>query len=348
LVYPLLLTPVLTAAGCGGDDRKPAISESEATGVPSGSSDASSGDDSSDNGEDKLDVGDGSGTGAAGEGGGGDGCEKVDFLFVIDSSGSMQDEQQNLLTSFPGFITAIEQTLEFNDFQLMVVDAGQTLGSGCDGTLGAGRVTSGSGQDCGIEGGKRFATQAQSNLAAAFSCIGSRGFEGPGDEQTMDSLTAALGPLSQSGQCNEGFLRDDAVLVVTIITDEEDDPGDGSLNPPLDGSCAPADDDPNSAGDPGQWYDAVVAAKNGDPNAVVVLSLLGDCDTDATCPGIEIDPFNPAAPITGAEPAPRLRQFTNMFDYGSTGPVCASDYSPFFESAISIIANACDNFVPPG
>ena len=39
------------------------------------------------------------------------GCGKVDFLFVIDNSGSMGDNQDNLIASFPGFINTIAQTL---------------------------------------------------------------------------------------------------------------------------------------------------------------------------------------------------------------------------------------------
>src|SRR5688572_13939494 len=36
-----------------------------------------------------------------------EGCKAVDFLFVIDNSGSMSDEQDNLTASFPGFFAAI-------------------------------------------------------------------------------------------------------------------------------------------------------------------------------------------------------------------------------------------------
>ncbi|MCA9690839.1 MAG: hypothetical protein KC636_14625, partial [Myxococcales bacterium] len=38
----------------------------------------------------------------------GEGCKKVDLLFVIDNSGSMEDEQVNLINSFPGFINQIQ------------------------------------------------------------------------------------------------------------------------------------------------------------------------------------------------------------------------------------------------
>src|SRR5690606_5187474 len=116
--------------------------------------------------------------------------------------------------------------LMIDDFHVMVVDAGLIPGARCDGVLRPGRVTSGVGQDCMLVGGPRHATAEQPDLVAAFTCMGSRGFAGPGDEQTMSSMLAAVGPLVAPGQCNEGFLRDDAILVVTIITDEEDDPSD--------------------------------------------------------------------------------------------------------------------------
>lgn len=340
---------LLCAPACGDDAGSNA--EPADTGIPitqSGATAADDGDGADDDAE-KLDTPSGDGTGAGAEGSLEDGCEKVDFLFVIDSSGSMVDEQDNLLASFPGFIAAIEDTLMFDDFHLMVVDAGLIAGQGCDGQLGAGRVTSSLGQDCALAGGLRYTTQDQPDLVSAFTCIASRGSDGPGNEQTMDSMLASIGPLTGPGQCNEGFLRDDAVLVITIISDEEDSGADGTQNPPLDGSCSPADSDPNSQGDPQAWIDAVVAAKSGDPNAVVVLSLVGDCDAGGTCPGIALgNPLDPLGSVTGAEPAPRLRAFTIGFQYGSIGPVCAPDYAPFFEDAVSVIASACDDFVPPG
>ena len=178
--------------------------------------------------------------------------------------------------------------------------------------------------------------------------MGNRGFAGPGNEQTMDALVASIGPLNEPGQCNEGFLRDDAILVVTVITDEEDSPGDAVPLPALDGSCEPVDADTNSTGSPAAWKEAIVDAKSGDATSAVVLALIGDCDAEGTCPGIALDVLNPAAPITGAEPAPRLREFATSFEYGTVGPVCAADYAPFFEEAVSVIESACEDFVPPG
>ena len=47
----------------------------------------------------------------AGDGKVPDGCQNVDILFVVDDSASMSDNQQSLINSFPGFISAIQQKL---------------------------------------------------------------------------------------------------------------------------------------------------------------------------------------------------------------------------------------------
>jgi hypothetical protein len=49
-----------------------------------------------------------------------------------------------------------------------------------------------------------------------------------------------------------------------------------------------------------------------------------------------------------AEPSPRLREFSESFTYGSWGSICSLDYAPFFDSAVSVIDTACEQFEPPG
>ena len=58
-------------------------------------------------------VGGAGGTSAVtiGSGGASPGCAKVDFLFVIDNSVSMKDEQDALIASFPGFIDSIKANI---------------------------------------------------------------------------------------------------------------------------------------------------------------------------------------------------------------------------------------------
>ena len=59
----------------------------------------------------------------------GDGCTKVDFLFVIDRSGSMTDFQNRLHTACPGFINASLEQVPGTGHHIMVVDS-----DGCENT----------------------------------------------------------------------------------------------------------------------------------------------------------------------------------------------------------------------
>jgi hypothetical protein len=326
----------------------------------------------------KLDVEGGTATQGGADGGTIEGCGKIDFLFVIDSSGSMGGKQENLIASFPGFISTIRDVLGIDDYQILVADTDDGSGGGscfqqtttqdcgawcqqclaqgctctcnnqpcpvdpttdCDKTLGGGKIADLNGTSCPIQGDQRFLVGGQPNLNEAFECIARVGVEGSGDEQPMGAMVKALSTEVGPGGCNEGFLRDDAILVVTVITDEEDDPNDA----PGDG-CAAIDTDPNSPGDPAAWRQAVVEAKAGDEQAVVLLALLGDCDVpNGICQPLEqIDGV-----WVGGEPSPRLRTFAESFTYGMWASVCAPDYNVFFQEAVSVIDTACDGFDPP-
>ena len=141
----------------------------------------------------------------------------------------------------------------------------------------------------------------------------------------MEAMVQAVGGNGEVATCNQGFIRDDAILVVTFLTDENDDAGDGS------------------AGTVDGWRQALIAAKNGDENAVVVLGLFGDQDLpNPVCP--------PGDPNNGgvAEPSPRLRQFVDSWgDRGFAGSICEPSYESFFAQAVSIIDTTCEEFIPP-
>ncbi len=268
------------------------------------------------------------------------GCTKIDFLFVIDDSDSMADEQQRLIDGFPGFMAQVQQTIEGFDFHVMVVGTGaqQMSFDPCENRLGTGRVRSSDGEDCGLLedflNGQRYLDQDHEDLAGAFECIADLGSDGQGDEKIIWSLADAITEQNDPGQCNDGFLRDDAILVVTIITDEEDSPDDG---PPT------GDHDANSPGDPEQWAAGLLEAKHGDEEALVVLGLLGDSDRpDALCEPYEYPEGD------GAEPAVRIRQLVESFPYGSWSSVCQDDYAEFFNQAVGDIDAACGGFNPPG
>jgi len=257
-----------------------------------------------------------------------DGCTKVDFLFVVDNSGSMEDDQANLIANFPNFITGIQSTLEnVDEYHVGVVTtdaytgnlpACQVLGGLVSRTGG----TASSNQICGpYADGRNYMTEMD-DLASSFACAAQVGVAGNGIERPMNAMEAAVrGDHAAAGQCNEGFLRDDALLVVVIISDEWDGPND----PELDGS----------SGDAASWYDTVVDAKQGLAENIVVVTL--SHINGGTCPpGDEF--FNPAD----------IQTFTEMFgDNGFQGCI-TGDFGQIFMDATGVIDEACDNFVPPG
>jgi len=286
--------------------------------------------------------------GASAEGSDASGCEKVDFLFVIDNSGSMGDEQVALISSFPGFMNTIQATLdEAQDYHVMVVDTDAEWGgeceilcdffagvcpdiaaypcatgapTECDATLGAG-VTYPMGDDatnqlCTFSSGARWMDASEPDLAGSFQCAAHLGSSGDGNEKPMSSMVGALSEeLAAPGGCNEGFVRDDAILVITIITDEEDG---------------------GSTGVPEGWFANVIASKGGDASAIVMLGLVNDPDVPApVCPPETEDPV-------------KLRTFLDMFPNMIRGSVCEPNYNGFFDEAVALIDTTCDEFEPPG
>ncbi|MCY0994355.1 hypothetical protein OV203_44935, partial [Nannocystis sp. ILAH1] len=203
--------------------------------------------------------------------------------------------------------------------------------SDCDQVYGRGNVYNAVGQRCSLADGRRYMKADQPDLAGTFECVANIGTHGSGAEKpVLATLEAVSDPLNGPGGCDEGFLRDDAILVVIIITDEEDDNA-------IEGEGTP--------GLPKEWYDRLVAAKHGDTDAVVVLGLVGDGNLDGgVCP----PGGGPNMDGTGAESSPRLQDFVDRFENGVIGSVCATDYTPFFTEAVGVIDFACDVFEPVG
>jgi hypothetical protein len=308
-----------SSGNSGGSDSDP--SGSGGTGPTSGS-------DSDDPIFDVGTLGDGGPSIAAG-------CDKVDILFVIDNSESMLDEQDNLIDAVPGFVDAIEGLQDIEGFHLGVVstDAYARQPEECR-RVGALITQTGgdnsSGAMCGPWTEGRFMTE-QDDVGSGFRCAAKLGTGGDGDEVPIDAMLTAVSPLlNQDGACNDGFIRDDALLVVVLITDEEDD---HEMLGPLEIA--------GSEGDPPEWFEHIVDLKGGVEQNVAVLSLLGHPKPNA-CPDFQWDMFN------GAEIANRLIAFTEMFPAGAYGDVCASNYDEFFATAVSHVQTACDEFVPPG
>ncbi|MEM7156569.1 MAG: hypothetical protein AAF799_27225 [Myxococcota bacterium] len=340
-----------TTNGASEDSTMGGSGEGQADGSGSNSADGTDDGDDDDDGTPKLDIMGGADDGIGEQ----EGCRGIDFLFVIDNSGSMEDEQANLLASFPGFVQAMQGALaeSAQSFRVMVVDT-DGIGTGCapicdmfgpmgycsgiscageqcDVNVGGGNtVNRSNGSDCGLPGGRRYADTADTDITSAFNCMARVGTTGSGVELVADSLQTALSPdYLGAGGCNAEFIRDDAVLVVTIITDEDDAGNDPYMTSP---------------GEPAGWYNDLAAVKNYDPDAVVVLGLLGDTNE----PGGICTPYEDGTG-DGAENATRLREFVQLFgDKGLLGSVCAPNYTSFFDEAVGLIDTTCQDFEPEG
>lgn len=255
------------------------------------------------------------------------GCRKVDFLFIVDNSGSMSAQQAQLLASFPGFITAMQDALAgvVDSYHVGVLTSDNYNGNapGCTTIGDLVTQTSGFGalgQVCTpFDDGGRFATE-NDDLEEKFPCMAQVGTSGSPIEQPVTALIASFDPAKRgAGDCNEGFLRDDAILVVVIVTDD----------PPM----APDFDDAHPSTDTTHWYDDVIAAKNDDPEALVVIGFI---------------PWNDLSCIFGGE-SPNLIGFIDSFGkQGVKASICEPDFGPIFASTIETIVTTCENFDPPG
>ena len=216
------------------------------------------------------------------------GCKgKIDFLFVISRDWTMKSVQEKLISAFPKFIATIESKFADFDCHIMVIDGDPQWGlepcdadcekqgwcevpdypcdllnlvTTCDRTIGAGNVFAAGGyasnEPCDIAGGRRYLTKDQPNLTETFACVAKLGISGY--DLMGEALTMAMKPeINAPGGCNAGFLRDDALLMVTFIGGYDYD----------------------SKWDPGTWAANVLKAKKGDPGAVVMLNIL-----DPACP----------------------------------------------------------------
>ena len=346
LVSLISLLPLVCSACAddeGGESGAVTVGASSATTASSASTTEGDSETVGDEDGTKLDLAPDADGGAATDGGDA-GCEKIDLLFVIDNSGSMQTEQNNLIAAFPEFASTIQQVLpDASDLHIAVTttddlglqpgafgqDAQPFAEDPCMNQLGGlvDRATppdgnSGYGAPCGFGSGERYMTNSPA-LAEEFACAAAVGVHGNGLERHADALINALDP---TDACSAGFVRDDALLVIVVITDEDDDWSE----PDISDVQARVD----------QWYAAIEAVEGGVETNVVFTLISGGSPPWGTCP-----PFDLNDPDTAKESdvlSALARRFTNVFE----ADVCAPGYVDVFADAIGVIETACDEFVP--
>lgn len=106
---------------------------------------------------------------------------------------------------------------------------------------------------------RRYLTKEQPNLAETFACIAQVGLGGR--DGLGEALASAVSPaLVGPGGRNEGFLRNDALLMVTFVMGGYDSASHGT---------------------PEEWSQAVLDAMHGDPGAIVMFGFFApNCAED--------------------------------------------------------------------
>lgn len=176
---------------------------------------------------------------------------KVDLLFLIDDSSSTDTKQNNIICNFPKLVDTLERIPGgLPDLHVGVVSS--SMGSGAFALTGCGDSKDGAFQstprpvqiDCSRYGGTSLDTTgctgptgkgyidyrsstdnnvAGQPLSTAFSCVAALGSKGCGFEQSLQAVARSLERAKDPMDAvNGGFLRDDALLVVVVLTDEDD------------------------------------------------------------------------------------------------------------------------------
>lgn len=272
----------------------------------------------------------------AGENPKADECQKMDIVFVVDDSGSMEEEQASLATNFPKFVTVLEAFKTKSgaklDYRVAVTTTGRDVKYSIEapgfgklpmnekGDNGAFRNT----KSCG--GTKRWVDKGDSGGSQTFSCRAKAGTSGPSIEMPLEALKLSLVDRVADGT-NAGFLRDDALLAVVILTDEDDCSrrdndfvyqGDGACETmdhvqPLADYTAMLD---TAAKGPGRWATAVIAGDK------ACKSKFGD-----------------------AAEAKRLKSFVGMAGKNGTfSSICDGDLSTGLQKALDTFDAACRSF----
>jgi len=159
-----------------------------------------------------------------------DSSAKVDVLFVIDNSGSMMEEQQNLGQNFAAFLHAAQQ--QNVDYRIAVTTTGIDPSPGGWSVCPGGAEGGEAGRFFPVDGSSpRIITPTTNNAAGVFANNVKVGWC-HWNEQGIEAAYRALSPplvnsadapnTPQANDGNAGFLRSDAKLAIVFLSDEND------------------------------------------------------------------------------------------------------------------------------
>jgi hypothetical protein len=262
----------------------------------------------------------------------------MDIVFVVDDSGSMSEEQSNLAANFPGFFDVIDNHVNSDgvptDYRIAVTTTGRDVDYTMklpppfdvempmseSGDNGAFRTTSGM-TNAWIERG-------DTDPQGKFQSLAQVGTGGPSLEMPLYSLQLAFTERVNDGS-NSGFLRDDALLAVVVLTDEDDcSRTDNNFEIETD-QCDAGDPTYMSTDQSLQFLDGLKGARG--RWATAVIAGPNDCESS----------------FGSAYQADRLMNFVSQTgENGTFSSICDGDLSSALETALQNFDAACNAFPP--
>lgn len=146
--------------------------------------------------------------------------KKIDILWVIDNSGSMETSQSSLASNFQAFIGRFNQ--QNYDFHMAVTTTDAWLkqfntNSDAAKIRDGGKFYNAQNQTYLTHSGVFVMDKTTPNLSSVFDINIKQGTLGAGDERALESIKQAL-----NEPTNSNFRRDEAFLAVIVVSDEED------------------------------------------------------------------------------------------------------------------------------
>ena len=261
-------------------------------------------------------------------------CKKMDLVFVVDDSGSMDQEQTNLAANFPKFIEVLNKFTTKNgepiDYRIAVTTTGVDLTISQDLFGISVPAQTQKGDNGKFRTNKNMSRswleRSDTNMSATFSSIAAVGTNGPGWEMPLQASRLAL--RERLNDSNKAFIRDDALLGIVYLTDEEDcSVGAPSAKLSSSQTCADVSEDPANFV---KFFDEL--KKGHDRWATAVIAGATDCTSS----------------FGNAQEAKRLKSF--VAQVGKTAvfsSICEGDLSGALTKALQTFDAACKNFSVP-
>jgi hypothetical protein len=248
------------------------------------------------------------------------GCERIDVLFVIDGSGSMTEEQAALAGGggepavFAEFTDALAAELtSVEDFHVGVVST----------ELGSTRLHTHRYEPkeaptpenaCALAEQTRWIVGPTPGLAGSFACLGAT-------RSGVDEFTALNAAQALHDPANAGFLRDDSLVFVVMISDEDTQDASKATQVAI--------------------RQQILAAVGDDLRRLVVLGIVGDQGIYEAPKTLCNGPYGTAAP------GRRLSSIVRSFrERGLLQDLCAGSMAATFKAALGEVVSACEAFNP--